>query len=105
MTHHTNEDVATVSEGGEDVVHELLVPEPPLGLVVCCVVAVCDQQARPRQSAKDYLQNQNTNLNSWLLDIVIVYTNTQKSSQIALSEEIYAICYNAPIRVSINIDG
>ena len=62
MTHHTNEDVATISEGGEDVVHELLVPEPPLGLVVCCVVAVCDQQAGPRQSAKDYLQNQNTKL-------------------------------------------
>ena len=47
-THHTDEDVAAVPEGGEDVVHELLVPEPPLGLVVGGVVAVSDQQAGPR---------------------------------------------------------
>ena len=48
MTYHTNEDVATIPEGGEDVVHELLIPEPSLGLVVGGVVAVSDQQARPR---------------------------------------------------------
>ena len=48
-THHTDEDVAIVPESGEDVVHELLVPQPPLGLVVGGVVAVGDQQAGPGQ--------------------------------------------------------
>ena len=47
-THHTDEDIAAVPEGGEDVVHELLVPESPLGLVVGGVVAVSNQQAGPR---------------------------------------------------------
>ena len=48
-THHAHEDVAGVAEGGEDVVHQLLVPQPPLGLVVGGVVAVGDEEAGPRQ--------------------------------------------------------
>ena len=48
-THHTDEDVAAVPEGCEDVVHQLLVPQPPLGLVIRGVVAVGDQEAGPRQ--------------------------------------------------------
>ena len=48
-THHADQDVAGVAEGGEDVVHQLLVPQPPLGLVVGGVVAVGDQEAGPRQ--------------------------------------------------------
>ena len=48
-THHADQDVAGVAEGGENVVHQLLVPQPPLGLVIRGVVAVGDQEAGPRQ--------------------------------------------------------